>query len=245
MPEFDFDQVFGDNYYYFYEQLLTAERTQREADAIWKLTALEPGAAVLDLGCGHGRISNSLAERGARVTGLDGSPYFLDIARRDAAARSLDVTFVEGDMRSQEWTNAFHAVVIWFTTFGYFSDIENAQVVQRSARALRAGGRLLIEQVNRYALLHRGLPSNQVVTRGNDLMIDRVEYDPLADRSITERIVVRDGIVTRSRFFVRLYSPAELTSLLSEAGFRSVQVFGQDGQPFTLYGDRVIVVGTI
>jgi hypothetical protein len=57
--------------------------------------------------------------------------------------------------------------------------------------------------------------------------------------------VVRDGIVTRSRFFVRLYSPAELTRLLGEAGFRSVQVFGQEGQPFTLYGDRVIVVGTI
>jgi hypothetical protein len=76
-------------------------------------------------------------------------------------------------------------------------------------------------------------------------MIDRVEYDPLADRSITERIVVRDGIVTRSRFFVRLYSPAELTRLLGEAGFRSVQVFGQEGEPFTLYGDRVIVVGTI
>jgi hypothetical protein len=56
---------------------------------------------------------------------------------------------------------------------------------------------------------------------------------------------VRDGIVTRGRFFVRLYSPAELTRLLSEAGFRLVQVFGQEGQPFTLYGDRVIVVGTI
>jgi hypothetical protein len=51
---------------------------------------------LLDLGCGHGRISNSLAERGARVTGLEGSSYFLDIARRHAAARSLDVTFVEG-----------------------------------------------------------------------------------------------------------------------------------------------------
>jgi hypothetical protein len=55
--------------------------------------------------------------------------------------------------------------------------------------------------------------------------------------------MVRDGIVTRGRFFVRLYSPAELTRLLGE-GFGSVQVFGQEGQPFTLYGDRVIIVGT-
>lgn len=245
IPEFDFDELFGEDYHHFYEQSLTAERTQREADAIWKLVSLEPGSAVLDLGCGHGRISNALAERGAQVTGLDASSYFLDMARRDAAARGLDVTFVQGDMRTLEWTNAFDVVLIWFTTFGYFSDVENAQVVQHSARALQAGGRLLIEQMNRYALVRGGLPSNYVVTRGNDLMIDRVEYDALADRSVTERIVVRDGSVKRGKFFVRLYSPAELTGLLGEAGFRSVQVFGQEGQPFTLYGNRMIVVATM
>jgi cyclopropane fatty-acyl-phospholipid synthase-like methyltransferase len=70
ITEFDFDETFGEEYYYFYEQSLIAERTEREADAIWKLVALKPGSTVLDLGCGHGRISNALTERGARVTGL-------------------------------------------------------------------------------------------------------------------------------------------------------------------------------
>ena len=219
--EFDFDKLFGEDYHYFYEQSLTAERTEREADVIWKLVALTPDSTVLDLGCGHGRISNALAERG------------------------LAANFFQGDMRCLEWTNAVDVVLIWFTTFGYFNDVENAQVVQHSARALQPGGRLLIEQMNRYALVRGGLPSNYVVTRGNDLMIDRVEYDALSDRSATERIIVRDGRVKRSKFFVRLYSPAELTALLGEAGFRSVQVFGQEGQPFTLYGHRTMVVGTI
>ena len=116
--------------------------------------------------------------------------------------------------------------------------------MQQSGRALKPGGRLLIEQINRYALVRGGLPSNYVVTRGNDLMIDRVEYDALSDRTVTERVIVRDGKVKRSKFFARLYSPTELTALLSQAGFRSVQVFGQEGQPFTLYGQRTIVVGT-
>jgi SAM-dependent methyltransferase len=127
----------------------------------------------------------------------------------------------------------------------FIGDNENAQVVQHCARALQAGGRLLIEQLNRYALVRGGLPSDHVVARGNDLMIDRIDYDALADRSVTERIVVRDGSVKRSKFFVRLYSCAELADLLGKAGFRSVQVFGQEGQPFTLYGNRMIVVGTI
>jgi SAM-dependent methyltransferase len=245
MPVFDFDELFGEDYIYFYEQSLTAERTQREADVIWRLVGLEAGLAVLDVGCGHGRISNALAERGARVTGLDASSYFLDMARRDANARGLDTIFVQGDMRSLEWVNTFEAVLIWFTTFGYFSDDDNARVATCAARTLRPGGRLLIEQINRYALLRGGLPSSHVVTRDDDLMIDHVHYDALADRSVTERIVVRGGKVERSKFSIRLYSPAELTRLLGEAGFRSFAVFGQDGQPFTLYGNRMIVVGTM
>jgi len=94
-------------------------------------------------------------------------------------------------------------------------------------------------------LVGGGLRSDRVVARGNDLMINRVDYDALTDRSVTERIVVRDSSVKRSKFFVRLYSPAELTGLLGNAGFRSVEVFGQEGEPFTLYGNRMIVVGTI
>lgn len=35
--------------------------------------------AVLDLACGHGRIANRLAARGAEVAGLDVTPRFLEL----------------------------------------------------------------------------------------------------------------------------------------------------------------------
>jgi cyclopropane fatty-acyl-phospholipid synthase-like methyltransferase len=60
-----------EDYHYFYEQSLTAERTEREADAIWKLVALTPDSTVLDLGCGHGRISNALAQLSLQVRFFD------------------------------------------------------------------------------------------------------------------------------------------------------------------------------
>jgi SAM-dependent methyltransferase len=229
-PQFDFQGLFGEDYHYFYEESLSAERTQRETDAIWKLLELEPGQAVLNLGCGHGRIGNALAKRGARVTGVDTSVYFLELARKDA---TVDVTYVQQDMRTIPWTGVFDAAVIWFTTFGYFSDADNELVVQQAAKALKPNGQLLIEQINRAALQRRGLPASFVVSRGDDLMIDQVDYDGLTDRSQTERIVVRNGRVKRNKFSIRLYSPSEL----------SVRVFGQDGEPFTLYGNRLIVVG--
>ena len=98
-----FEELFGEDYLYFWEQVLPDELSDRQADLIWRLLELEPGMEVLDLACGHGRHANRLAERGARVTGLDSSPLFLERARADAAARGVAVEYVEGDMRTIPW----------------------------------------------------------------------------------------------------------------------------------------------
>ena len=99
----EFDDLFGEDYLYFWEASLTEERSDREADLVWKLLELEPGMEVLDLACGHGRLANRLAGRGVRVTGLDLSAFFLERARADAAARGVEVEYVEGDMRAIPW----------------------------------------------------------------------------------------------------------------------------------------------
>ena len=97
--EFPREDAFDEDYLYFYEELLTPERTAAEVELVWKLLELEPGSELLDLACGHGRIANPLAERGVRVTGLDATPLFLELAREDAARRGVEVEYVEGDMR--------------------------------------------------------------------------------------------------------------------------------------------------
>src|SRR5687767_9665938 len=114
--EFPREAAFDDDYLYFYEELLTPERTAAEVELIWTLLELEPGLELLDLGCGHGRIANPLAERGVQVTGLDATPYFLELARKDAAERGVEVEYVEGDMRSLPWTERFDRVLGWFTS---------------------------------------------------------------------------------------------------------------------------------
>jgi SAM-dependent methyltransferase len=60
---------------------------QRRALEPWLRVA--PGAPVLDVGCGIGSWSCELAARGARVTGIDGSPAMVAQARERAAARGV------------------------------------------------------------------------------------------------------------------------------------------------------------
>lgn len=89
------------------------QRSDTEADLIWRLLELQPGMKVLDLACGHGTIANRLTARGCWVTGLDSSAVFLDRARADAAALGISVEYVAGDMREIPWTDQFDRVVNW------------------------------------------------------------------------------------------------------------------------------------
>ena len=82
--EWTIGDLFNRDYLHFYEPRLT-QQSDEQAALIWDLLGLREGSKVLDLACGHGRIANRLAERGAHVTGLDATVLFLDLAREEGA----------------------------------------------------------------------------------------------------------------------------------------------------------------
>lgn len=62
------------------------------------------GLRVLDLACGYGTASRYLAQRGARVTGLDISACLLSWARRLEASQPLGIRYIQGDAAaSTDW----------------------------------------------------------------------------------------------------------------------------------------------
>ena len=241
-PGVDRQAAFDDDYLYFYAELLTPERTAGEVDLVWKLLELEPGLELLDLACGHGRIANPLAERGVRVTGLDATPLFLELARVDAEERGVEVEYVEGDMRSIPWTARFDRVLNWFTSFGYFDDEDNRRVLTEAYEALKPGGLLATEMNHRDNLLGRYL--EEVVTeRGDDRMIDRHRFDVQTSRSHDERTIIRGGKERTFEFSVRMLTAAELRDWMLAAGFSEAHAYGEDGESLTLEHRRMTVVG--
>jgi SAM-dependent methyltransferase len=58
-----------------------------------------PHGRALDVGCGKGRYSIALAQRGWQVTGIDAVPKALEIARQRAEDHRAEVSFVQGDVR--------------------------------------------------------------------------------------------------------------------------------------------------
>jgi len=225
VTEFDFEGVFDEDYLYFYEEILTPERTQEDVEKILELLEPAPGAEILDCPCGHGRIASVLADHGFRVTGLDASELFLERARADASERGVEVEYVHGDMRDLPWRERFDGLVNWFTSFGYFSDDENKAVLREFHDALRPGGRLVLETQSISRILLSPRPQHWVEHDG-DLMLDEWQLDVENARFATERTLVRGGRTRKTRFTVRWFSVPELRAWLQEAGFTDVRTPG-------------------
>lgn len=236
-------EVFGEDYLYFYDAVLTDEVSDAQAERIWRLLELAAGVEVLDVPCGHGRIANRLAARGARVTGIDADPLFLERARADAEARGVDVEYVQGDMRTLAWERRFDVVLNWFTSFGYFDDAANRAWLREARKALRPGGRLALELWNRDAFARNWLPVT-MSERDGDLQVERHHLDLLSGRAETDRFIVRGGRVRAVHFSVRFFTFTELRDWLLDAGFSSVAVSGHEGEPLDLQVRRMVVVAT-
>jgi SAM-dependent methyltransferase len=236
--------LFDEDYLWFMGDLLE-ERSDSEVELILRLLDLPGGAEVLDAPCGHGRISNRVSSLGYRVTGLDSTKLFLDIAGEAAAARGVEVEYVEGDLRELPFEARFDAVLNWFTSFGYFDDEGNRQVLEGFRRVLKPGGTLLIEQASREFLLANLPATGQAVwlaERGDDLMIDKVSFDPLAGRSHTERIMVRDGKIRRVEFSLAQPTAADLAGMLRDAAFEDVRALDETGEKFTTRSRRLVML---
>jgi len=240
---FEADELFDEEYLHFYASILGDERSDADTAAAISLGGMEPGMRVLDAPCGHGRMAVRMAARGIEVVGVDRSAAFLEVARADAAARGVTVDLHEGDLRAMPVDGPFDAVVCWFTSFGYFDDDQNLEVLREFRRVLRPGGRLLVETLSHDGFVRSFTEApDAIVTEATDgLMVDRTRFDVVTGQLVCHRVTVRDGASREARFAIRLLTIPEWRRALEDAGFASVRCTGDAGQPVDLETFRVVV----
>jgi SAM-dependent methyltransferase len=119
--------------------------TRREIAFLERCGLLVPGRRILDLACGGGRHSLAMAQRGARVTGIDLGPAAIATARRRARRAGVAVEFLQGDIRCLDYTAAFDAVTCIFGCLTEMPRTEAQEVFRRVSRCLRPGGMFLLD----------------------------------------------------------------------------------------------------
>jgi trans-aconitate 2-methyltransferase len=161
-------------------------RLRPALDLLAQVDLADP-AAVYDLGCGNGRMTNLSARRwpDARVTGLDTSPAMLAAARRDFPRQS----FIQADVQS--WTAEVAADLLFSNAALQWLD-QHERLFPRLLRQLKPGGQLAVQMPRNH-----DQPSHQAI-------LAAAEAGPWRDRL---KPLLRPSPVASPETYYALLSP--------------------------------------
>jgi SAM-dependent methyltransferase len=238
------EEIFSDDYIRTMKRI-EPKFVRKECNFIEERLGLEKGAIMLDLACGAGMHAVELASRGYNVVGYDLSLAMLAHAQDEAQERGQKINFLQGDMREMAFEEAFDGVYSWSTSFGYFDDEKNLNVLSRIHRALRQGGMLLLDVANRDYICPRQ-PSLVWFEGEGCVCMDEMHVDFFSSRLRVKRTVMfEDGRSRECDYSIRLYGLHELGRMLHDTGFKVVEVTGHMAHPGVFFGSespRIIVL---
>lgn len=224
-------------------------QTEAQVNGVIHLLDLSSPCRILDLACGYGRHTLALWEKGFDVFGLDNSAKLLDRAAQDTVSRGLEnsTPFTQADMRVLPYRdNSFDYVLSLFTSFGYFDTEEEDQVVLGEiARALKPGGKFLLDVLNKEWLMAHF--EERFWKQGEKAkLLNEMDFDYERGRLNTKRFLIPDdgGEWTELYSSIRLYTLAEMIRMMRLVGIVFQEVYGDyTGEPYNLEKFRMIIIG--
>ena len=230
-------------------ELVYSHRNDSEAssllDTIEKLVAPQPGAKILDVGCGRGRHAIAMAQRGYKLTGIDLSEKSIAAARERARAENLDICFEVMDMRVPYCSGCFDGVVNLFTAFGYFESTgEHRQALSAMAQAIRPNGWFVQDFLNAPYVENTLIPFDENEKNGSAVRQRRWIEDRRINKKITlQKIGASNEQETTFTESVALLSLADFQSLYREVGLEIFATLGTySGEEYTSQSPRLIIL---
>ncbi len=210
----------------FYHKLYF-ERDEKEAEAFIKKLIdhlrPQPGSRMLDVACGKGRHSKTLASMGFTVTGIDISVDSIAYAKQ---FETPGLDFFVHDMRLPSWGNYFDYAFNFFTSFGYFKTRrEHDDSIRTIARSLRPAGRLIIDYLNVHYAENHMVHKEEKEINGTTYKILRWHDD----HHFFKKIVVEDASLEESLVYtekVAKFSLGDFTDMLAFQDMQVEEVFG-------------------
>jgi SAM-dependent methyltransferase len=222
----------------FWRRAVSPEQTRAEVDLIEQQLRLERGARLLDVPCGNGRHAVQFAARGYAVTGVDSSEEFVAEARGSSAP----VDWVLGDMRELPWHGTFDGVYCSGNSFGYLNNEDARGFLNGIARALKTGGRFLMDTGMVAESILPQLGKGLWHRMGDIIVISENHYHPEESRLDIDYTFIQNGKQETRPSTSYCFTAGELCRMHAAAGLKMRELFDwYSGKPFQL-GSRGLVM---
>jgi SAM-dependent methyltransferase len=218
-----FEHWFDTPYYH----KLYFQRDVQEAEGfilrLMKHLAPTPGSTMLDVACGRGRHSLTLANHGFDVTGIDLSHQSIMAAK---ANERNNLHFYQHDMRQPFRINYFDYAFNFFTSFGYFGTRrEHDAAIRTIAQSVHLNGTLVIDYLNvHYAEDH--------LVHETDIPVEDFNFHItkwMDETHFYKKIEVEHDSFTMPHIFhekVAKFSLGDFTDMLAYQGMQIREVYG-------------------
>ena len=217
-----------ENYGKKYDNENFTQGTIGECDFIEKEINYDKSLRIIDIGCGTGRHSIELTERGYKVIGIDLSESQLERAK--AKAQNLQIDFQKHDARNLPFKNEFDLAIMLCE--GAFSLMEtdemNYEILQNAANSLKAAGKLIFTTLNGlFPLFHSVEEFCASTTEEGNATYSKNTFDLMTFRDFNITTVEDDfGNKKELECNERYYVPSEITWLLKSLEFKKINIYG-------------------
>ncbi len=223
-----YEELF-ENYGMKYDRESFVQGTIGECDFIEQEINYNKATRILDIGCGTGRHSIELSQRGYSVTGIDLSESQLKRAKEKASEQNLQIDFEKQDARKLTFVNEFDLVIMLCE--GAFSLMEtdemNFQILRNASNALKPTGKLIFTTLNGlFPLFHSVQEFLASATQEGNATSSNHSFDLMTFRD-RNTIQIEDDLGNTKELECneRYYVPSEITWLLTTLNFQVIDIF--------------------
>ncbi|MBL0131474.1 MAG: class I SAM-dependent methyltransferase [Chitinophagaceae bacterium] len=209
----------------FYHKLYF-ERDEKEAEAFIKklIEHLKPlpGSRMLDVACGKGRHSKTLASLGFNVTGIDISVDSISYAKQ---FENDNLEFFVHDMRLPAWGSYFDYAFNFLPVLVILNPEEHDDAIRTIARSLKPGGLFVIDYLNIHYDENHIVHSEEKAVNGTSYRILRWHDES----HFFKKIVVDDPSITQPLVYtekVAKFTLGDFTDMLAFQDMQVQEVFG-------------------
>ncbi len=205
---------------------ISAKVTNAEIKFYINKLNLKLGQTFLDCPIGIGRIAIPLAKKGIIITGVDIMPSYLGELAEKSNKAKLPIKLFHQDMRKIVFENEFDVVGNLWTSFGYFEkDADNLLVLKKLYKALKPGGKFVIQLINRDWIMKNFVSNNWEEVAGVKILESRV-FNYENSSCVTDYAFIKDGEEKTLTSYIRMYSYHELKQMLEIVGFVNIDGYG-------------------